>query len=96
MKGYKPSCRGREALARMEGWFQMTMERFQAETGKRLEDARVRRVLWGVCLAAGGFLAARAVVFGRCGPFGVAFLAACPWEGALFAAVGTEIGRAHV
>ena len=92
MKGYKPSCRGREALARMEGWFQMTMERFQAETGKRLEDARVRRVLWGVCLAAGGFLAARAVVFGRCGPFGVAFLAACPWEGALFAAVGAALG----
>lgn len=39
-----------------------------------------------------GLLAARAVVFDRCAPFGVALAAACPWEYAAAAALGSVLG----
>ena len=39
-----------------------------------------------------GLLSARAVVFGRCAPFGIAMAAACPWENALAAVLGAALG----
>ncbi len=39
-----------------------------------------------------GMLAARAVVFGKCAPFGVALAAACPWNGMAATALGAAVG----